>query len=292
MSEAADPSGLAQLRREIDAIDAEMHRLLIRRGEIIDRLIAVKRTGASGSAFRPAREAEMMRRLVARHRGRLPLDTVESIWRVIISTFTFVQAPYRVHADISAGEGPMRDVARFHFGFTVPYRPHAGTIAVIGAVEASEGDLGIVPVSAPGAWWAPLRADARPKIIARLPFVERTDHPAATPVFVLAKRIGPDAAAADMRMVALEAEGWSPAADAALAGLGGEVANRAPGSPRPGGRLATRLLLTLPGPIDEAGLARAVEAAGARIIDSAFVGSHAARYAVPDRRQTEKSLSS
>ena len=34
----------------------------------------------------------MMRRLVERHRGILPLDTVESIWRVIISTFTFVQA--------------------------------------------------------------------------------------------------------------------------------------------------------------------------------------------------------
>ena len=30
----------------------------------------------------------MMRRLVQRHRGILPLDTVESIWRVIISTFT------------------------------------------------------------------------------------------------------------------------------------------------------------------------------------------------------------
>ncbi len=69
-----------------------MHRLLMQRGDIIDRLIQVKQTQEVGSAFRPAREASMMRDLVQRHRGILPLDTVESIWRVIISTFTYVQA--------------------------------------------------------------------------------------------------------------------------------------------------------------------------------------------------------
>ena len=51
----AEPS-LADLRREIDRIDADMHALLIERGEIIDRLIAVKKTEETGSAFRPARE--------------------------------------------------------------------------------------------------------------------------------------------------------------------------------------------------------------------------------------------
>ena len=43
---------LADLRREIDRIDAAMHALLIERGEIIDRLIRAKRTQESGSAFR------------------------------------------------------------------------------------------------------------------------------------------------------------------------------------------------------------------------------------------------
>jgi chorismate mutase len=82
---------LADLRRDIDRIDEAMHGLLIERGQIIDRLIAVKKSQESGSAFRPAREADMMRRLVQRHHGSLPLDTVESIWRVIIATFTYVQ---------------------------------------------------------------------------------------------------------------------------------------------------------------------------------------------------------
>src|SRR6516164_58428 len=115
---------LADLRQEIDRIDAAMHELLLERGEIIDTLIAVKKTQEVGSAFRPAREADMMRRLVERHRGNLPLDTAESIWRVIIATFTYVQAPFAVHADLSAGDALMRDSARFHFGFTVPYVAH------------------------------------------------------------------------------------------------------------------------------------------------------------------------
>src|SRR3982074_957917 len=96
-SRSDTPSSLAGLRKDIDRIDEAMHRLLLERGEIIDRLISVKKTQETGSAFRPAREADMMRRLVERHHGILPLDTVEGIWRVIISTFTYVQAPYSVH---------------------------------------------------------------------------------------------------------------------------------------------------------------------------------------------------
>ena len=174
------PPSLAELRKEIDRIDESMHRLLMDRAEIIDRLISVKRTQESGSAFRPAREAEMMRRLVQRHRGILPLDTAESIWRVIIATFTYVQAPFSVHADLSTGDAAMRDSARFHFGFTVPFVAHMGAAGVVAAVSESKGDLGLVPaipVAGAGPWWTALEFDSAPKIIARLPFVERSDHP-------------------------------------------------------------------------------------------------------------------
>src|ERR1700689_4054587 len=183
-------SSLADLRREIDRIDETRHALLIERGQIIDELIAVKKSQEAGSAFRPAREADMMRRLVERHHGSLPLDTAESIWRVIISTFTYVQAPFAVHADLSAGDALMRDSARFHFGFTVPFVPHMGAASVVQAVTASKGDLGLVPTFATagaGPWWAALEFDSAPKIIARLPFVERADHPAAMPVFVVSR---------------------------------------------------------------------------------------------------------
>src|SRR5438067_13883601 len=169
-----DNPSLTALRAEIDRIDEGMHRLLLQRGDIIDRLIAVKRTEGTGSAFRPAREADMMRRLVERHHGILPLDTAEGIWRVIISTFTYVQAPFSVHADLSTGDAEMRDSARFHFGFTVPFVPHVGAAAVVAAVSESKGDLGLVAafaVASSGAWWDALEFDAAPKIIARLPFV-------------------------------------------------------------------------------------------------------------------------
>src|SRR5260370_2837578 len=125
---------LGELGQEIDRIDEAVHGLLIERGEIIESLIAVKRTQESGAAFRPAREASMMRRLVERHRGLLPLDTIESIWRVLISTFTFVQANYSVHADMSAGDALMRGSTRFHFGFTVPRQAHIGPAPVVAAV--------------------------------------------------------------------------------------------------------------------------------------------------------------
>src|SRR5216110_2246983 len=174
-----EPS-LAELRREIDRIDQAMHGLLMERGEIIDRLIAAKQTQEKGSAFRPAREANMMRRLVERHRGILPLDTAESIWRVIIATFTYVQAPFSVHADLSAGEAAMRDTARFHFGFTVPFVTHMGASGVVAAVAASRGDLGLVPAAgASGAWWTALEGDSTTKIIARVPVVERANSPAS-----------------------------------------------------------------------------------------------------------------
>src|SRR3954447_15594660 len=163
------PPSLEVLRKEIDAIDAQVHALLMQRGDIIDRLISAKQTQEVGSAFRPAREAEMMRRLVQRHRGILPLDTAESIWRVIIATFTFVQAPYCVHADLTPGDAAMRDSARFHFGFTVPFVPHLGAAGVVAAVTASKGDLGLVPavsVAGAGAWWSALEGERAPKIIA------------------------------------------------------------------------------------------------------------------------------
>src|SRR5438132_12534198 len=186
MSKPPAPPSLQVLRKEIDSIDEQVHRLLMARGDIIDRLIQVKQTQEVGSAFRPAREADMMRRLVDRHTGILPLDTVESIWRVIIATFTYVQAPFSVHADLSAGDAAMRDSARFHFGFTVPFVPHADAASVVAAVSDSRGDLGLVPAfgtAGTGAWWSALESDSAPKIIARLPFVERADHPAGVPVF-------------------------------------------------------------------------------------------------------------
>jgi chorismate mutase len=271
----SDISSLAALRTEIDHIDETMHGLLMQRGEIIDRLIAVKQTQESGSAFRPAREAEMMRRLVDRHRGILPLDTAESIWRVIISTFTYVQAPFAVHADLTASDAAMRDSARFHFGFTVPFVPHMGASGVVAAVSESRGDLGLVgAVGGAGAWWNALEFDSAPKIIARLPFVDRADHPAALPVFVIS-RVAPEAMVPDVEVWSVRVSGWGAEAARAISQFAGMIA--VPDSAFDG----AALLVSVPRGLSFAKVADALVKAGASVRSSALVGSHATRYTVP-----------
>jgi len=270
---------LADLRREIDRIDEAMHALLIERGQIIDELIAVKKSEESGSAFRPAREAEMMRRLVQRHHGSLPLDTVESIWRVIISTFTYVQAPFSVHADLSAGDALMRDSARFHFGFTVPFEPHMGAASVVQAVTASKGDLGLVPafaVAGAGPWWTALEFETAPKIIARLPFVERADHPAGLPVFVIS-RVAADAMVTETEVWSIRVSGWSASAVDKLAGIADAIA--VPDRAFDGGALLISVARD-----GICAVAQALLATGASIRSRTLVGSHATRYTVPRQR--------
>jgi chorismate mutase len=267
------PPTLADLRREIDRIDEAMHRLLMERGEIINTLIATKKTAESGSAFRPAREADMMRRLVERHRGILPLDTAESIWRVIIATFTYVQAPFSVHADLSAGEAAMRDSARFNFGFTVPFITHMGAAGVVAAIAASKGDLGLVPASfAAGSWWTALEGDDQPKIIARLPFVERADHPAGLPVFAIA-RPNRDALVTDVETWSIRVSGWGPGVARALDPFPEVIA--VPDRAFDG----AVLLASVPqGQLDA--FTGALVNAGASVRSKALVGSHARRYTV------------
>jgi chorismate mutase len=276
-TEKPGPS-LAELRQDIDRIDEAMHRLLMERGTIIDRLIASKKASETGisSAFRPGREASMMRMLAERHEGLLPLDTVESIWRVIIGTFTYVQSSYAVHADISAGDAPMRDSARFHFGFTVPYITHPSAAAVIEAVAGSKGDLGIFRLdqgATSGAWWRTLAEKDRPKIIARLPFIERPDHPAGTPVFVISKPLT-DAAVRDVVLYAAQFERWHRGANEALVRLGGEVVASAADS------MGLSEMIAVPGSIEPARLHKELTEAGASLVQLVEIGSHAERFRV------------
>ena len=281
MSKPSQAPTLANLRKEIDRIDVAMHQLLMERGEIIDRLIAVKKSQETGSAFRPAREAEMMRSVVKRHKGILPLDAAEGIWRVIISTFTYVQAPFSVHADLSAGDALMRDSARFHFGFTVPFVAHMGAAAVVAAVSASKGDLGLVPafaVPAAGAWWSALEFDAAPKIIARLPFVERSDHPAALPVFVIS-RVAADAMATEAAMWSVRVSGWGVAAAHALSTQADYIA--LPDRAFDG----AALLITLPAGVALEAISAALVKTGASVRSSALVGSHATRYTIAPEKK-------
>jgi chorismate mutase/prephenate dehydratase len=221
----AAPNPLQAIRQRIDSIDEQIHRLLIDRSGVIAELIRIKGTSAPGAAFRPDREAEMMRRLAARHQGALPLTTVEHIWREIITTFTAMQAPFGVLAPPAADPLALRDVIRFYFGFSVPIGACASVEEAIGQVASSGREIAVVPANSEGRWWDPLKGASAPKIFAKLPFIEVANRPAALPAYV----IGPplrDVSTADVQL-------FSVSADAAFEGAatahGGSVAGRGDG---------------------------------------------------------------
>lgn len=272
------PRPLEAIRREIDRIDETMHGLLIERGAVLGEVLAAKKAaGDHGSAFRPAREASLMRRLAERHRGLFPFDTAESIWRVILATSTYVQVPYAVHGDVSGGDAPMRESARFHFGFTVPFVPCADGPRVIAAVAASHGDLGVFRLDqgdAAGAWWRLLEGEAAPKIIARLPFLDRPDHPAGMPVFVIAP---PDVEglARETILASIVVERWTAAATQALGGVGARLTASA------GLANGASLLVSHPADVSDEQLTRALEGAKCAPFRYRGIGCHAMHVPLP-----------
>lgn len=184
---AGQPTALAELRAKIDALDEAMHSLLMQRGEVIDSLIRIKGTSLPGAAFRPGREADMMRRMVARHHGGLPLVTVEHIWREIVSTFTHLQARFDLCLDGGAPRDRIQDLARFYFGFAVDLSVAPDAAAVVARVAGNGTDLGLVAIDqkpGTGLWWRGLGAGG-PQIMGLLPFIRAAGRLADLPAFIV-----------------------------------------------------------------------------------------------------------
>ncbi|MGL5447861.1 MAG: chorismate mutase [Rhabdaerophilum sp.] len=277
------PNSLSQLRVEIDRIDTEMHALLVARGDIVGQVIEAKKAaGDVGSAFRPDREAALMRSIIEKDCGRWPVDVPENIWRVILATSTYTQVPYSVHADISGGETPIRESMRFHFGFTVPFAPAGDAMAVIRAVDEATGDLGVFLIAqAPGlgAWWEGLARPNAPKIIARLPFAERPDHPTGLPVYVIAKPQN-EGLARETIVASMQLERWRNEARSALAEIGAELVASA------GNAQGAQILVAHETKIAPDRLTDALNAAKCGPSRYAELGCHARRSAIAPRNKT------
>jgi len=89
------PSDLKGLRRRLDEIDDKLQDLLIDRAQIVSLVAASKRDG-NQPAFQPAREAEIIRRLVGRHRGAFPVATLVRMWREMLAATVRLQSPFSV----------------------------------------------------------------------------------------------------------------------------------------------------------------------------------------------------
>ena len=174
---------LAALRAEIDEIDSQLHDLLMRRtdlavqvGEVKARVQPLGGTPADGAKFiRPAREALILRRLVARHRGRLPKAVIVRMWREMISALLQVEGPFVVAVQAPKGETALWDLARDHYGSRVQVTPLPDNADVLNAVARGKATVGIVPMPRLGErspWWPQLLAsgDSVPHVMGRLPF--------------------------------------------------------------------------------------------------------------------------
>lgn len=171
---------LIQLRGAIDDIDDRIHDLLMARADLAGQIRTAKQQasasegGDMGSAYRPAREADMLRRLKARHRGALPFESVARIWREIIASLTQLQSPYGLYICGGADLMAFHDIGRFYYGAKARIKVLDDAAAVAAAAAADPHGLGLVPFPQADAqpWWVEVldRLDHGVAVIAALPF--------------------------------------------------------------------------------------------------------------------------
>ena len=173
----ATPLDLEELRRRLDAIDDRLQDLLIDRAEVV-ALVAEHKRGNNLNFYQPEREAQIIRRLVARHHGRLPLASLVRIWRELLAATVSLETPFAVAVYAPAGSLVFWDLARDHYGSSTPIAAHGSIAQVIRAVAEAPDSAGVLPMpqeGEPDPWWRHLLSQHRntPRVMARLPFGPR-----------------------------------------------------------------------------------------------------------------------
>lgn len=153
MTADANVTSLDAIRREIDSIDDQILDLLLQRFAATEKVKARKSHDGSiaSSPFRPAREAEVMQRLIDRAGSKLDPQILLRLWRVIFAASIQSQAHVTLHMDAALGADPAnRLLATQHFpGMRIELHP--GPSAALAVLAEAQGDLALV---APGSDWA------------------------------------------------------------------------------------------------------------------------------------------
>jgi chorismate mutase len=164
------PPPLEELRRAIDAVDDGLLDLVVRRGELVAEVGRAKTTN-DAPIYRPAREAQIMRRLLARPADPDEKDRILRIWRAIMAASYERQGGLRIASDPA-----VEWEAATHF--CPRARPASASASeALARVLAGGADLAIVPAPTPlgGAPWLSALIEARRKdapvfVLSRLPF--------------------------------------------------------------------------------------------------------------------------
>ena len=157
------PLNLADIRREIDALDAELRALLLKRADLVGQVAASKAQSYDGGVLRPEREALQMRTLLDWQADKAPhlaKAGVVAVWREIIGMAIAQQGGLTIYASPAA-----MATARGYFGASLSYARSADAQAAL----KSAAEKNAVAVLALGEALAPGDGQA---VFARLPIGE------------------------------------------------------------------------------------------------------------------------
>jgi len=133
---------IERLRREIDALDDELLKLINRRAAAASRIGALK---AGAPAYRPERETEILRRVADHNPGPLAGERVTGVFREVISACRGLEEAIRV--TYLGPEGTFSEQAvRQHFGRAVEALPAASVDEAFRRCEARAVQFTVVPV--------------------------------------------------------------------------------------------------------------------------------------------------
>jgi len=204
----ADKEVLQALRREIDVIDASIHDLIMKRTTVVERVRHAKQ--GEKIKIRPAREAEILYRLMARHSGSFPKPELARIWReLIVATLRF-EGPFSVAVSVPEGEHGCWDLARDQYGTFTPMTRHVSARGVVEAVRNNDATVGVLAMPRPDdteQWWRLLVSaqPETPKVIARLPFIPGSNNRGTEDALVICA-VTQEETGRDRSFLAIEAE--------------------------------------------------------------------------------------
>ncbi len=139
---------LADIRKEIDAIDLQLQALLNTRAQASLKVARVKLAAAQGQPvdfYRPEREAQILKAVASRNEGPMSDSAVQRIFREIISASLALEEPMRV-AYLGPEGTYSHAAADRHFGHAVETVPESSIADIFQAVEAGRVRFGVVPV--------------------------------------------------------------------------------------------------------------------------------------------------
>ena len=132
---------LSQLRSDIDRLDETILANLNARAALARRVGSLK----IGQAYRPEREAEVLRRIQQLNEGPLPDEVVARLFREIMSACLALERPVTVAYLGPPGTFSERAALK-HFGEGAVTAPCSSIDDVYRRVESGAADFGVVPV--------------------------------------------------------------------------------------------------------------------------------------------------